>query len=58
MRECAARLFFASERLRPAVLNIRPVDMILVKENTVQLPSINHFSASAALIEVSFLRFA
>ncbi len=32
--------------------------MIFVKENIVQLPLINHFSASAALVEVPFLRFA
>jgi hypothetical protein len=35
----AARSFF-SERLRPAVLNVRSVDVIFVKENIVQLPLI------------------
>jgi hypothetical protein len=52
----AARSFF-SERLRPAVLNVRPVDVIFVKENIVELPLVNHFPAPA-FVEVPFLRFA
>jgi len=58
VRECAARLFFASERLRGAVLNVRSVDVIFVKEHIVELPLIDHFSASAAFVEVPFFRFA
>lgn len=49
--------FSSLERLRPAVLNVRPVDMTFVKENIVQLPLIDHRSAHLALIEVPFLRF-
>jgi hypothetical protein len=49
--------FSPLERLRPAGLNVRPVDMIFVKENIVELPLIDYFSAPA-LIEVPFLRFA
>jgi hypothetical protein len=42
--------------LRPAALNVGPLDMILVKENIVELSLIDHFPAPA-LIEVPFLRF-
>jgi hypothetical protein len=49
------QIHFHSER--PAVLDVGPVDVILVKENIVQLPLIDHLSAPA-LIEVPFLRFA
>jgi hypothetical protein len=48
--------FFDSERT--AVLNIRPVDVVFVKENVIQLPLIDHFSTSAASVEVPLLRFA
>jgi len=51
-------IFFASERLRAAILKVRPVDMIFVKENIVQLPLIDHFSTSAAFVEMPFPRFA
>jgi hypothetical protein len=44
----------SSNLLRPAVLNISPVDVIFVKENIVQLPLIDHFS-TPALVEVPFL---
>jgi hypothetical protein len=46
---------FHSERA--AVLNVGSGNMILVEENVVQLPLIDHLSAPA-LIEVPFLRFA
>jgi hypothetical protein len=42
---------------RATILNVRPLDVILVEENIVQLPLINHFSALLALVEVAFLRF-
>jgi hypothetical protein len=48
--------FFDSER--HTILDVGPVDMIFVKENIVELPLIDHFSASAAFVEVSFLSFA
>jgi hypothetical protein len=48
----------SSSFFRAAVLNVGPLDMILVKENIVQLPLIDHFSASAAFVEVPSLRFA
>jgi hypothetical protein len=50
----ALRLNASSNLLRPAVLNIWPVDVIFVKENIVQLPLIDHFS-TPALVEVPFL---
>jgi hypothetical protein len=53
----AARSFFVSERLRPAVLNVGSVDMILVKEHIVELALTDHLSTSA-LVEVAFLGFA
>ena len=53
----AARSFFVSDRLRPAILDVRPVDVIFVEENIVELPLIDHFPALLALIEVPFLRF-
>jgi hypothetical protein len=34
------------------------VDVILVKENLIQLPHIDHFPALLALVEVAFFRFA
>jgi len=34
------------------------VDVIFVEENLAQLPHIDHFSASAAFVEVPFFRFA
>jgi len=34
------------------------VDVIFVKEHIVELPLIDHFSASAAFVEVPFFRFA
>ena len=40
-----------SERLRPAVLNVRPLDVIFVKQNGVELPLIDHFPALAAFVE-------
>jgi hypothetical protein len=39
-------------------MNVRPVNMIFVKGNIVQLAHINHFAAPAALVEMFFLRFA
>jgi len=45
----------SKSRVAGAVLNVRPVDMILVKENIIQLPHIDHFSALLATVEVSFL---
>ena len=48
-----ARSFFNSERLRPAVLNVRPVNVIFVKKHVIQLPLIDHFPA-AAFVEVRF----
>jgi hypothetical protein len=33
------------ERFRPAVLNVRPVDMVLVEDNIIQLALIDHFPA-------------
>jgi hypothetical protein len=41
-----------TESFRAAVLNVRPVYVIVVKENVVQLA--HHFAASLALIEVAF----
>jgi len=55
-RKPAASSFFDSERA--AVMNVGSLDMISVKENIVQLPLIDHFPASAAFVEVSFLSFA
>jgi hypothetical protein len=52
---CEAESFFDSDRA--AVLNIKPLDVILVKENIVQLPHIDHFATPAALVKVPFLRF-
>jgi hypothetical protein len=40
-----------SEPLRTAVLNIGPLDMILVKENIVQLPNVDNLSAFSPLFE-------
>jgi hypothetical protein len=37
--------------LRAAVLNVWSVDVILVKENIVELPPINHLSALRTLVE-------
>jgi hypothetical protein len=52
----AACSFFDSERA--AVFDVRPVDVILVKQHIVELSPINHFSALHTLVEVPFLRFA
>jgi len=49
-------LFF--EPFGAAILNIRPWDMILVKENVIQLAHVDHFAALFALVEVPFFRFA
>ena len=38
-------------------MNVRPVDVILVKKNVVELALVDHFSASAASVEVAFRRF-
>jgi len=35
-------------------LNVRPVYVILVKENVIQLPHIDHFAALLALLEMAF----
>jgi hypothetical protein len=52
----AARSFFDSDRA--AVLNVRARLVIgFMKEHIVELPHIDHFSASA-LVEVSLLRLA
>jgi hypothetical protein len=48
-----ARSFFDSER--PAVLNIRPVNVIFVKENIIELPHVDHFATLLAPVEVLFL---
>ena len=46
-------------KLRDAAeLNVRPLDVIFVKQHIVQLPPINHFSTSAAFVEVPFFQFA
>jgi hypothetical protein len=52
VEHCAS--FFDSDRA--AVLNVRPVDVILVKKNVVELALVDHFSASAASVEVAFRR--
>jgi hypothetical protein len=39
-------------------LDVRPVDVIFVKENFVELTFIDPFSARLALVEVPFLSFA
>jgi hypothetical protein len=52
----AARSFLDSERT--SILNIRPVDMILMKEHVIQLPRVYHLTALLALVEVPFLVFA
>jgi hypothetical protein len=43
---------------RAAVLNVWPVDMILVKENIIQLAHIDHFAALLAFVEVTLLSCA
>jgi hypothetical protein len=53
----AVRSFFDFDG--PAVLNVRARLVIgFMKQHIVQLPHINHFSASAALVKVPFFRFA
>jgi hypothetical protein len=39
-------------------LNIGPLDVILVKENIVQLPHIDHFATPAALVKVALFGLA
>jgi hypothetical protein len=45
-----------SQPLRAAVLNVWPLDVVFMKENIVESPHIDHFSALLALVKVHFLR--
>jgi hypothetical protein len=52
------RPFISLRAIASRRMNVRPVDMIFVEEQIVELPLLDHLSARAELVQVPFLRFA